>query len=127
MPMRLTHTCLITPDVRRLRDFYAKALRMRPSNDSEAYVEFTVGDTILSLWDLAGHLKQAPGTAEARANRSLIVEFQVDDVDAEFERMRGLGAEIAKAVTTQEWGNRSFYFRDPDGNLVNFFSRVQKA
>jgi catechol 2,3-dioxygenase-like lactoylglutathione lyase family enzyme len=36
-----------------------------------------------------------------------------------------MGCEIAKPVTTQEWGNRSFYFRDPDGNLVNFYTRVQ--
>jgi catechol 2,3-dioxygenase-like lactoylglutathione lyase family enzyme len=26
--------------------------------------------------------------------------------------------------TTMAWGNRSIYFRDPDGNLINLFSRV---
>jgi len=29
-----------------------------------------------------------------------------------------------KPPTTQPWGNRSIYFRDPDGNLINFYSRV---
>lgn len=122
--MKLTHACLITADVPRLRDFYAKAFGAKPSLDTGSYVEFGLGEAIVSLWDLAAHLKQAPGTAEARPNRALILELEVADVDAEYDRIRAL-AEIAKPPTTQEWGNRSFYFRDPDGNLVNFYSRVK--
>ena len=121
--MRLTHACLITRDVARLKAFYRDALRTEPSRDGDDYVEFDLGGAILSLWDLAKHLELAPGTAEARANRSLIVELEVDDVDAEFARIRASGAEIAKPVTTQAWGQRSFYFRDPDGNLINFYAR----
>jgi len=29
-----------------------------------------------------------------------------------------------KAPSTQPWGNRSIYLRDPDGNLVNLYTRV---
>jgi hypothetical protein len=29
--------------------------------------------------------------------------------------------------TTMPWGNRSLLFRDPDGNLVNFFTPVTPA
>jgi catechol 2,3-dioxygenase-like lactoylglutathione lyase family enzyme len=29
-----------------------------------------------------------------------------------------------KGPTTQPWGTRSIYFRDPDGNLVDFFAPV---
>ena len=29
--------------------------------------------------------------------------------------------------TTMPWGNRSLLFRDPDGNLVNFFTPVTQA
>jgi len=60
-----------------------------------------------------------------RTNRNILLEFQVDDVDAEYQRLRPIaGIEWVKELTTQPWGNRSIYFRDPDGNLVNFFSRV---
>ena len=30
----------------------------------------------------------------------------------------------AKTPSTQPWGNRSIYFPDPDGNLVNLYARV---
>lgn len=52
------------------------------------------------------------GSAEAAANRSAIVEFIVDDVDAEYERFRERLAEVV------------MLFRDPDGNLVNLFTPV---
>jgi catechol 2,3-dioxygenase-like lactoylglutathione lyase family enzyme len=38
--------------------------------------------------------------------------------------LQTLGVEIVTAPTTMPWGNRSLLFRDPDGNLVNFFTPV---
>jgi hypothetical protein len=32
--------------------------------------------------------------------------------------------DLIQAPTTMPWGNRSLLFRDPDGNLVNFFTPV---
>jgi hypothetical protein len=31
-----------------------------------------------------------------------------------------------KPPTTQSWGRRSIWFRDPDGNNVNFFAPAQE-
>lgn len=66
------------------------------------------------------------GAAVAAANRSAILEFEVQDVDAALERMNGANASEAQLVmpaTVMPWGNRSLLLRDPDGNLVNIFSR----
>lgn len=54
----------------------------------------------------------------------MILEFSVEDVDREYERLKGLVGEFALEPTTQPWGNRSMLFRDPDGNLINYFTRV---
>jgi uncharacterized glyoxalase superfamily protein PhnB len=51
---------------------------------------------------------------------NVIVGFNVDDVDAEYERLISLGAEMLNQPTTHPWGARSFQFRDPDGNILNF-------
>ena len=47
----------------------------------------------------------------------------VTDVDAEFARLRAVIDRVVLAPTTMPWGNRSTLFRDPDGTLVNLFSR----
>ncbi|HEY8957313.1 VOC family protein [Chitinophaga sp.] len=67
--------------------------------------------------------------ANAASNRSVIIEFQVDDVDTRYQQLTGiLGEEVVQQPTTMPWGNRSLLFRDTDGNLVNFFTpRTQEA
>lgn len=64
------------------------------------------------------------GSAEPAANRTAILEFIVDDVDAEFARLRERLADVVTEPTTMPWGNRALLFRDPDGNLVNLFTPV---
>jgi uncharacterized glyoxalase superfamily protein PhnB len=62
--------------------------------------------------------------AQGAANRSVIVEFSVDDVDTGFERILAAapGVTVVQPPTTMPWGNRSLLLRDPDGNLVNLFT-----
>lgn len=57
-------------------------------------------------------------------DRSMLI-VQVDDVDAEIERIRGLGVQIAGSPTTfSDWGYRGAYLRDPDGNLIELSSEL---
>ncbi|MET3875835.1 VOC family protein [Chitinophaga sp. OAE865] len=63
--------------------------------------------------------------AAAASNRSVIIEFQVADVDSTYQQLTGiLGEKVVQKPTTMPWGNRSLLFRDTDGNLVNFFTPV---
>jgi uncharacterized glyoxalase superfamily protein PhnB len=67
------------------------------------------------------------GAATAAANQSAILELEVEDVDAVFERMNASGTPIVMPTTLMPWGNRSLLLRDPDGNLVNIFSRPARG
>ncbi len=62
------------------------------------------------------------GALTAAANRSVIVEFDVADVDGAFAALAPIGEDVVLAPTTMPWGNRSALVRDPDGNVVNLFS-----
>jgi uncharacterized glyoxalase superfamily protein PhnB len=64
----------------------------------------------------------AYGAATGGSNRSIVLDFEVHDVDAERERLAGVIGALVSELTTQPWGNRAMMFRDPDGNLVNFFA-----
>ena len=61
------------------------------------------------------------------SNRSLIIEWLDDDVDATFERARPHLTDVLQPPTTMPWGNRSLLVRDPDGNLLNCFTPVTDA
>lgn len=64
------------------------------------------------------------GSARAADNNTVILEFRVDNVDAEYARLKPLVDEWVQEPTTMPWGNRSALIRDPDGNLVNLFAPV---
>lgn len=43
----------------------------------------------------------------------LLVVFEVDDIDAEYERFAAAGVEMTTAIQTEEWGERFFQVMDP--------------
>jgi len=122
--MKFVSTRIITADVKRLVDFYEKVTEAAAVWGNELFAEIPTPVGTLAI----GSNKTVPlfgaGSAEPAANRSAIVEFLVDDVDAEHERLRAYVGEVVTAPTTMPWGNRALLFRDPDGNLVNLFTPV---
>jgi len=67
------------------------------------------------------------GVARPADNHTVIIEFLVDDVDGVHQSLAGFVEDFVQEPTTMPWGNRSLLFRDPDGNLVNFFTPVTPA
>jgi uncharacterized glyoxalase superfamily protein PhnB len=61
-------------------------------------------------------------------NHSVLVELRVDDVDAAWERVKGLVPQTVPEIVLEPadmpWGNRSMILRDPDGGLVNIFTPI---
>ena len=92
------------------------------------YAEFRTGAAVLAIFSADAQDKYIPGSTQAANNHSVILEFEVTDVDGEYSRLKSkmFVNDWIKAPTTQPWGTRSFYFRDPDGNLIDFFEWVKK-
>ena len=83
----------------------------------------TSGLAIVSQRALGRHGMDVTAPA---ANRSVILDFEVADVDHERARLATLIGKFELEPTNQPWGNRSMLFRDPDGNLINFFAPIDR-
>ena len=66
------------------------------------------------------------GSAEPASNRTAILEFQVEDVEAEFARLKD-DVEVVCEPKMMPWGNRAAQFRDPEGTLVLMYTPVTEA
>jgi catechol 2,3-dioxygenase-like lactoylglutathione lyase family enzyme len=123
--MKLASVRLVTDDLPTLTAFYAALTRTEPTTPfgPDDYAELHVDGCVLALATAAGVERFNAGAAVAAANRSAILEFEVDDVDAERATLADRVREWVLKPTTQPWGYRSMLFRDPDGNLVNVYSR----
>lgn len=122
--MKFVSTRIITGDVNRLVKFYETVTEIPAVWGNELFAEIPTPVGTLAIGSDKTVPLFAPGSAEPAANRSAIVEFIVDDVDAEYERLRERVAEVVTKPTTMPWGNRALVMRDPDGNLVNLFTPV---
>ena len=124
--MKFAYTRLVTDDVESLAAFYERLIGP-PAHGDDQYVELRPEGAILALVSRKAAEFMHGGSWDAAANRSAILEFSVDDVDAERERLDGFVTDWIQEPKDMAWGNRSMLFRDPDGNAINFFKPLNKA
>jgi catechol 2,3-dioxygenase-like lactoylglutathione lyase family enzyme len=115
---------MITDDLERAVRFYEQVTGVAGVRYTPVFAELIFPSSTRAI----GHTQttQLFGADSARPadNHTVVIEFKVDDVDSEYQRLQPIVSEWVQQPTTMPWGNRSILFRDPDGNLVNFFNPV---
>ena len=122
--MNLTSLRIITNDIKRLVQFFEKATGLTAQWYTGDFAEIVTSRSTLAIGSVRTMSLFGDGIAQPASNKSVIIEFRVDNVDDEYNRIKELTGDIIQAPTTMPWGNRSLLFRDPDGNLINFFAPV---
>jgi uncharacterized glyoxalase superfamily protein PhnB len=124
--MKFASVRVATRDVDGLVSFYQALSGIEAIRPADGFAEIRFEGATLAI--SSQHLIDLfnAGAATAAENRSAILEFEVEDVDAVFIKMNTPGANIVMPTTLMPWGNRSLLLRDPDGNLVNLFSRPKR-
>ncbi|WP_068620290.1 VOC family protein [Paenibacillus tuaregi] len=124
--MNFASVRIITNDLDRLVTFYEQVTGVSAERPAPVFAEFVLPSCTLAI----GHSQTVQlfgaGSVRAADNHSVIIEFRVNDVDAEYVRLKPFVNEWVQEPTTMPWGNRSALLRDPDGNLVNLFAPFTK-
>lgn len=63
-------------------------------------------------------LSTLPADQRDQHASGLILAFVVDDAKAELARIEGAGVEITMPLTDEDWGQRAFQVRDPNGVII---------
>lgn len=125
--MDLVQARIVCDDVEALVGFYSSLIGTSVALN-EYYVEVPAGPASVgfSKRRFTEYGPSADGRSASR-RAEVILDFEVPDVDAEFQRLSPLGLDWVLPPTTQPWGNRSMVLRDPAGVLINVFSRPSTA
>lgn len=122
--MNFTSIRIITADIKRLVQFFEDAMKLSARWSTEDFAEIASNSFTIAIGSTRTLSLFGQGVAQAAGNKSVIIEFLVENVDEDYERIKDLTSEVVQKPTTMPWGNRSLLFRDPDGNLINFFTPV---
>jgi catechol 2,3-dioxygenase-like lactoylglutathione lyase family enzyme len=128
--MDLTDVRLLVHDFRGCLEFYRDVLglnvRMEVPND--VYAELEAGAVHVSLYPHELMRKAVPSLHGTDSSDRFLLNLRVDDTDASYRQLRDRGvAFMTEPHDKEEWGIRVAHFRDPEGNLIEIYSPIQRA
>jgi catechol 2,3-dioxygenase-like lactoylglutathione lyase family enzyme len=119
MSVNAVFPVLMTDRLAESRDFYADLLDMRLAFEADWYVQLLSPTTQAAQLGLVATEHESVPAAFRRAAAGVLVTVEVDDVDALHQRARARGLPIELSLRDEDWGQRHFITRDPNGLAVD--------
>jgi uncharacterized glyoxalase superfamily protein PhnB len=117
--MKFASTRIIANDPKVMVAFYEMVTETKANWLAPVFAEFVLPGAALAI----SSAQIAPQTQKGitiTAGQNVIFEFQVENVDAEYARLKDK-ATLILDLQTMPWGNKTFQLRDPEGNAVALY------
>ncbi len=124
--MRITsyYPVIMTGDTTGTASFYVRHFGFRPLFERDWYVHLQMpDDPAVNLAILDGDHGTIPESGRGRAG-GLLLNFEVEDPDTEYERLKAAGLPILLALRDEEFGQRHFITADPNGVLIDIIKPI---
>ena len=115
---------IMTNDVVQTVAFYEKHFRFEALFTSDWYVHLqSKEDEHVTLAILDGQHSTIPAVGRGTVS-GLLLNFEVEDVDAVYEELRASGLPILKDICDEDFGQRHFITADPNGVLIDIIKPI---
>jgi uncharacterized glyoxalase superfamily protein PhnB len=118
--MKFASVRLIAADMKQTVAFYEMVTGVQAEWLAPVFAEIVMPGATLAIGAADTVALWKEGSAEPGANRTACLEFQVDDIDAEYERLKDK-VPLVHELKMMPWGNKTFQFRDPEGSAVSLY------
>jgi uncharacterized glyoxalase superfamily protein PhnB len=85
---------------------------------ADGFASLTRDDAGMNVVFLRRGLPTLPADQRDDHAQGVILAFVVDDLEGELARLQAEGVTITMPLTTEEWGERAFQVRDPNGVII---------
>jgi uncharacterized glyoxalase superfamily protein PhnB len=120
MVMKLASTRLIAADIKGMAAFYEMVTGLSADWLAPVFAEIVTPAATLAIGSVETVALWKEGSAEPGANRTAYIEFQVEDIDTDYERLKDK-VQLVHELKMMPWGNKTFQFRDPEGTAVSLY------
>ena len=115
---------IMTDDVSGTSRFYQDHFRFNVKFESDWYIHLQSSeDEKVNLAILQGDHPTIPESGRGRVS-GLLLNFEVEDVDAEYEKMKEGGLPILLPIRDEDWGQRHYITQDPNGVLIDMIKLI---
>jgi uncharacterized glyoxalase superfamily protein PhnB len=118
--MRITSSAvsLNVTDVAASSAFLVDHFGFQEEMAADGFASLARKDAGMNVVFLRTGLESLPADQRDDHATGLIIAFVVDDLEGELARLRGEGVAITMPLTSEEWGERAFQVRDPNGIII---------
>ena len=115
---------IMTDKVAETTVFYSKHFKFRAVFEADWYVHLqSIEDSAVNLAILDGNHETVPEVARGHVS-GLILNFEVEDVDAIYENLKAEGLVILREIKDEDFGQRHFITQDPNGVLLDIIKPI---
>lgn len=115
---------IMTSEVAATATFYVRHFGFRPLFEIDWYVHLqSAEDARVNLAIMDGSHHTIPAVGRGRIS-GLLLNFEVEDVDAEYERLKVAGLPMLLELRDEDFGQRHFITRDPNGVLIDVIKPI---
>lgn len=118
----IDYVILLCRDMAAARRFYRDVMGFPLVEDQEHWVRFQVGTSFLTLRPRGPWRAWHDGEAiHGAASVQLAFRVTPEEVDACHAELCAKAVEILEPPKDQDFGHRTLFFRDPEGNIVEIY------
>jgi len=118
MKIKRVDSTISTNKLQESKEFYMQYFDFRLVYESDWYIELIARDLPNGISFTLPQREEG----EFFNGKGLIISFEVDDVDAEYDRLKAEGVQIYQEMQDKPWGERSFVIDDPNGVHIYIYT-----
>jgi catechol 2,3-dioxygenase-like lactoylglutathione lyase family enzyme len=119
---------IITDKLAETKAFYQQVLNFGVTFENEFYLLMHTPNQQAELsFLLPNHPSQQPLFQPPFAGKGVYLTIEVDDVDAEYDRIRALAIPLEIDMREEPWGDRHFALVDPNGIGIDLVTYAPPA
>jgi uncharacterized glyoxalase superfamily protein PhnB len=85
---------------------------------ADGFISLARPDTAMNVVFLRRGMDMLPEDQRHDHAAGLILAFEVDNLEAELARLQAEGVTVTMPLRSEEWGERAFQVRDPNGVII---------